>query len=152
MAAALVILGMAGFAGTAAADVIGSEGWTRVTPPGVKSAVGYLVLKNTGQEERKLLSITSPVCDMVMIHRSSVDANGLSRMWPVGSLTLKPGESLVFGPNGLHVMFMDIGAPFTAGTKVPLKLQFEDEEKPTTLLLEVRPLVPEAPADHSHHH
>jgi copper(I)-binding protein len=148
VAAAIFLVGLAS---TAQAEVVASDGWSRATPPGAKTAVGYLVLKNTGTEERRLLSITSPVCDKVMLHRSSVDAQGMSRMWPVGSLALRPGETLVFGPNGLHVMFTDIQAPFQAGQKVQLVLQFEDEEKPVDVMLDVRALVPEeAPAGPGH--
>jgi copper(I)-binding protein len=71
-----------------------------------------------------------------------MDAMGMARMWPVGSLSIKPGETVRFEPNGLHVMFMELTKPLVAGTKVPLQLQFEDE-KEITVLLEVRPLVPD---------
>lgn len=128
---------------SARAEVVASAGWSRATVPGSTTAVGYLLLTNTGTEARDLLKITSPLCDKVMLHRSSVDAQGVARMWPVGSLSIKPGETVRFEPNGLHVMFMELGAPFVAGTRVPLQLQFEDE-KEITVLLEVRPLVPEA--------
>ena len=80
----------------AQADIVASEGWSRVTPPRTTTGVGYLVLTNTGGESRSLLRIISPVSDRVMIHRSSVDHNGVSRMWPVGELTLKPGETFRF--------------------------------------------------------
>ena len=128
---------------SAHAEVVASAGWSRATVPGSTTAVGYLLLTNTGTEARDLLKITSPLCDKVMLHRSSVDSQGVARMWPVGALSIKPGETIRFEPNGLHVMFMELSAPFVAGTRVPLQLQFEDE-KEITLLLEVRPLVPEA--------
>ncbi|MFO1504279.1 MAG: copper chaperone PCu(A)C [Steroidobacteraceae bacterium] len=125
------------------ADIVAADGWSRATPPRATTAVGYLVLTNTGGESRSLLRIVSPVSDRVMIHRSSIDNNGVARMWPMGEFTLRAGETLRFDPNGFHVMFMDIKAPFVAGTKVPLSLLFEDE-KEVTVMLEVRPLVPEA--------
>jgi periplasmic copper chaperone A len=127
------------------ADIVASEGWSRATPPRATTAVGYLVLTNTGSEARSLLRIISPASDRVMIHRSSIDHNGVARMWPLGELTLKPGETMRFDPNSFHVMFMDISSPFLAGAKVPLSLLFEDE-KEVTVMLEVRPLVPEASA------
>jgi periplasmic copper chaperone A len=134
----------------ARADIVAGEGWSRATPPLATTGVGYLVLTNTGTESRSLLRIISPVSDRVMIHRSSVDYNGVARMWPVGELTLKAGETLRFDPNGFHVMFMDIKTPFAVGTKVPLSLLFEDE-KEVTVMLEVRPLVPGASAANVHH-
>jgi copper(I)-binding protein len=140
--AGLVLLALL-LAPLARADIVASEGWSRATPPGSKTAVGYLVLTNTGTEARSLLRIVSPVCDRVMIHRSSVDNNGMARMWPLGGLTLRAGETLRFEPNSFHVMFIGIAAPFVAGSKVPLSLLFEDETE-VTVMLEVRPLVPDA--------
>lgn len=138
---------------TAMADVVGSAGWSRATVPGAKEAVGYLVLTNQGDEERSLLKITSTVSDRVTIHRSSVDSQGIARMWPVAKLALQPGETVTFQPNGLHVMFTELTKGFKAGDKVPLTFQFDGFEKPFTLLLEVRSLVPEKaaakPAEHA---
>jgi copper(I)-binding protein len=133
-------------AGTAMADVVGSGGWSRATTPGAREAVGYMVLENKGAEERSLLKITSTVSDEVTLHRSSVDSQGMARMWPVGFLKLAPGETVRFDPNGLHVMFSDLKQAFKVGDKVPLTLQFDGFEKPFTVMLEVRPLV-DAPAD-----
>jgi copper(I)-binding protein len=133
----------------AAAEIVASEAWSRATVPGAKEGVGYLVLKNTGEESRKLLTITSTVSDMVMLHRSSIDSNGVARMWPLAGLTIEPGESVRFAPGGLHVMFRDIKNAFAVGQKIPLTLRFEDEAGPLTVMLEVRPLVPAAAETHS---
>jgi copper(I)-binding protein len=129
-------------AAPARADVVATQGWSRATVPGATTAVGYLVLQNTGTEKRKLLRITSSVCDTIMLHQSSVDSQGVAHMWPIASLEIGPGESLRFEPNGRHIMFMDLNAPFAVGTKVPLLLQFDGGEKELTVMLEVRPLVP----------
>ncbi len=144
------ILGLA-MGSAAMADVVGSDGWSRATAPGAKEAVGYLMLTNNGDEDRSLLKITSPVSDEVTIHRSSIDSQGMARMWPVAKLKLEPGETVKFEPNGLHVMFGDLKKGFKAGDKVPLTLQFDGHEQPFTVMLEVRPLVPDKPAmDHGH--
>ncbi len=131
-------------------EVVASEAWARATVPGATTGVAYLVLTNKGNEDAKLLSITSSVCDKIMIHRSTIDSEGVARMWPVGKLEIAPGESVRFDPNGLHVMFMDLKAPFVVGQKVPLKLIFEGEQ-PITVMLEVRPLVSDPAADRVHH-
>ena len=129
----------------AMAEVVGSEAWTRATVPGAPG-VGYLVLTNRGSEEAKLIKIVSPVCDRIMLHRSSIDENGVARMWAVGKLQIAPGESVRFEPNGLHVMFMDLNAPFVAGQTVPLQLTFEHQPE-ITVLLEVKSLAPDVGTD-----
>jgi periplasmic copper chaperone A len=141
----MVLAALAAFlAMPAMADVSATEGWARATVPGTKVAAAYFVLTNNGDKERALLRIASPLCDMVRIHISSVDNQGVARMWPVGKLELQPGETVRFQPNGLHVMLEGITAPFVAGQKIPLKLQFDGGEPELTVELEVRPLVPAA--------
>jgi copper(I)-binding protein len=130
----------------ARAQVVASEAWTRATVPGAKTAVGYLVFTNKGDAEANLIVLTSAVSDKVQIHRSSVDAQGVSRMWPVGFLKIPPGESVRFDPGGLHLMFNDIKVPFAAGRKVPVRMIFEHEPE-FIVELEVRPLVPEVATD-----
>jgi copper(I)-binding protein len=150
--ALLAVVLCLGWVHPARADIVLSEGWSRATVPGTTVGVGYFVVKNTGDQARKLLLITSPVSDNVMLHQSSVDAQGVARMWPVGSLEIKAGESVRFEPNGRHVMFMDLKTPFATGKAVPLLLQFDGGEKAVTILLEVRPLVPTGVATgHSGH-
>jgi periplasmic copper chaperone A len=127
----------------AQAQVVASDAWTRATVPGAKTAVGYLVFTNKGSEEANLMVLTSPVSDKVQIHRTSVDAQGVSKMWPVGFLRIPAGETVRFDPNGLHLMFNDIKAPFVVGQKVSLRVMFEHEPE-MIVQLEVRPLVPEA--------
>ncbi|MEO6185463.1 MAG: copper chaperone PCu(A)C [Steroidobacteraceae bacterium] len=142
-------LGMV-LAAPAMADVVASEAWSRATVPGAKTGAGYLVLTNTGDKPRKLLRITSPACDTVTLHLSSIDSQGVAHMWPVAKLEIAPGEVVRFVPNGLHVMFNDLTAPFEVGKSVPLSLRFEDDERDMVVQLEVRPLTTAAPMDHKH--
>ena len=134
----------------AAADVVASEGWARATTPGAKTAAAYLVLTNTGPEARKLLKIVSPASDEVSLHQSSVDAQGMARMWPLATLELAPGQVIRFEPGGKHVMFTGLQVPFVAGQKIPLQLRFDGGQPEFTVQLEVRSLVPAA-ADHAQH-
>ena len=147
MRAAALALALS-FAAPAMTQVVGSDGWMRATPPGAGTAAGYLVLTNTGSEEAKLLKIVSPVSDRTMIHRDSLDSEGVLRMWPLNFLKIPPGETVRFEPNGLHVTFMDLKAPFVAGQKIPLQLTFEGQPE-ITVMLEVRSPVPDAAMDHS---
>jgi hypothetical protein len=86
-----------------------------------------------------------------MIHRSTLDAQGVARMWPVAKLEIAPGETVRFDPSALHIMFLGIDKPFVAGQKVPLRLIFEGQAA-LNLQLEVRPLVPAATTDRSKRH
>lgn len=131
----------------AAADVEGSNGWSPATPAGATEAVGYLELVNNGEEERSLMMITSPISDQVRIHRSIMDSEGVTKLWPVGFLKLAPGETVRFDPRGLQVIFREIKQPLKAGDKIPLTLLFDAFGKPITVMLEVRPPAPAAAQD-----
>jgi periplasmic copper chaperone A len=137
----------------AEAAIEATEAWTRVTPPGVTVAVGYFTLKNTSGDRRELLKITSPEAQRISLHKSSVDANGVSHMWPVGKFELSPGEVRRFEPNSYHLMLEGLSAPLRAGTHVAVTIVFEDEE-PIVVQFEVRPLVDAAaaPDPHAAHH
>ena len=51
---------------------------------------------------------------------------GVMTMRPVqGGLSIPPGRSITLAPGGLHIMLMELKAPFKEGDKVPLTLQFE---------------------------
>jgi copper(I)-binding protein len=138
----------------ALAAVEASDGWSRETPPGTQVAVGYFTLKNTGAGRVELLKITSPVAKAISFHQTSIDANGVSKMWPVGRIELSPGEILRFEPNGKHIMLEGLAGVLRAGTRVPVTLVFQGES-PITVQLEVRPLVDEHAGHdmhHEHHH
>jgi periplasmic copper chaperone A len=135
----------------AVADIVAEGGWARATVPGAKEGAGYVTLRNTGTESRNLLRLTTPVCDELSLHLSSVDANGVSHMWPLAKLELKPGETVRFEPNGKHMMFRGLTSPLVAGKTVAVTFEFEDE-KPLTVQLQIKPLVADMPGmsmDHS---
>lgn len=128
----------------AAADIVAVDGWARATVPGVKEGAGYVTLRNTGTEARSLLRLTTPICDELSLHLSSVDSNGVAHMWPIGKLELKPGETMQFEPNGRHMMFRGLTSPLVAGKTVAVTFEFENE-RPLTVQLDIKPLVPDMP-------
>lgn len=138
-ALAVLALGLA-LPAMATAEVRASGGWARATVPGAKTAAGYLTLTNSGDGERRLLKIVSPVSDEVTLHRTSIDEKGMTRMWPMAVLAVQPGETLRLEPGGIHLMFGALKTALVAGQKVPLTIKFDGGEPEFTVLLEVMPL------------
>lgn len=126
----------------AMADVVASEGWVEASAPGDVNGKGYLVLTNRGDEELKLLRIASPASEIITLHVDSFDPAGKPRVWPMGSLTLAPGQSIRFEPGVRHLRFRDLAKPLTVGARVPVLIQFDGGEEPFTVELEVRAAVP----------
>lgn len=127
-----------GAAPFAAAQVKAVEGWAQATARDATASGAYLTLTNSGEAERKLLKIVSPVSDEVTLHRSSMTSQGMLRMWPLAGLAVEPGETLRMDPDGVHVMFTRLKAPLVEGQKVPLTLKFDGGEPEFTVMLEVR--------------
>lgn len=93
------------------------------TPPTARSAAGYLSISNEGDEADALVTIGSEM-PSASIHRSEV-VDGIATMSPVERLEIPARRTVTFEPGGLHVMFMGLDAPLTAGGRLPATLVFE---------------------------
>lgn len=114
-----------------AGDLVISQAWSRATPGGAKVGGGYLTIENKGTTADKLVGVTGDISDKIEVHEMST-TNGVMKMRPVeGGLTIDPGKTVKFAPNGYHLMIMDLKAPLKQGEKVPLTLQFEKAGKVT---------------------
>lgn len=99
--------------------------WTRATPPTAPSGGGYFVLTNTGTTPDRLIAVTSPSAGKVELHEMTMEGNIMRmRELPKG-IALPPGATVTLKPGGLHLMFMELKAPFARDTKVPATLVFE---------------------------
>ncbi len=108
-----------------AGDLVISQAWSRATPAGAKVGGGYLTIENKGTTADKLIGVTGDISDKIEVHEMSMN-NGVMKMRPVeGGLSIDPGKTVKFAPNGYHLMIMDLKSPLKQGEKVPLTLQFE---------------------------
>ena len=114
-----------------AGDLVISQAWSRATPGGAKVGGGYLTIENKGTTADKLVGVTGDISDKIEVHEMSMN-NGVMKMRPVeGGLTIDPGKTVKFSPNGYHLMIMGLKSPLKQGEKVPLTLQFEKAGKVT---------------------
>jgi copper(I)-binding protein len=70
-----------------------------------------------------LISASSPVAGEVQLHEMSMEGN-VMKMLQVKDIAVPAGGSVELKPGGLHLMFMNIKAPLSAGETVPVKLKF----------------------------
>ena len=107
-----------------AGGLVVSQPWARATPPGASVGGGYATIRNTGPEPDRLVGFASPLAERGEVHEMSVES-GIMRMRPMPVVEVKPGESLVLKPGGLHLMFMELRAPLRQGEPVKGVLRFE---------------------------
>lgn len=98
--------------------------WARATPGGSTTGVAYFEIKTAGGVTDRLVSAASPVAGRAELHTHIKDGE-VMRMRRVDAIALKPGDSVVLGPQGDHLMLMDLKAPLKEGDLVKLTLTFE---------------------------
>jgi periplasmic copper chaperone A len=98
--------------------------WSRATPKGAKTAVGYMTIKNNGTTPEHLLGGSTDVSEAFQLH-SMVMENGVAKMREMPNVEIKPGETIEFKPGGSHTMFVNLKQPLTKGDLVHGTLVFE---------------------------
>jgi copper(I)-binding protein len=99
--------------------------WTRATPRGAPVAVGYVVLHNRGSAGDRLIGASFAGASSVELHRMSME-DGVMRMRPVaGGVEIKPGQTVEFKPNGLHLMFVGLKQALETGQRIKATLVFQ---------------------------
>lgn len=124
----IFLLAFDAFALTAsAADLAIEQPWARATPGRAPTGAAYLTLVNRGKDDDKLLGAATPVAGKVELHGSRAAAGHgghVMEMRPVAEIEVKAGQSVVFKPDGLHVMLVGLKAPLKEGERFPLTLRF----------------------------
>jgi copper(I)-binding protein len=100
------------------------EVWARPTVPGQASGGGYLRIDNKGGAADRLLGARADVSAGVELHRMTMEGD-VMRMRKVEAIDVPAGGSVELKPGGLHLMFIGLKAPLTAGSSFPLVLHFE---------------------------
>lgn len=100
------------------------DAWIRYTP-GDRPMAGYLIMDNTGEEERRLVGASSEAFGAVHIHET-VERDGTKSMQPVESVAVPAGGSATLQPGGHHLMLMQRQREIEVGDEVMVSLQFDD--------------------------
>jgi len=102
---------------------IGSP-WSRATPKGSQTAIGYMTIKNNGTTPDRLIGGSIVVAENFELH-SMVMENGIAKMRELKDVEIGPGQTIEFKPGGSHVMFVDLKHPLSKGEHVKGTLVFE---------------------------
>jgi periplasmic copper chaperone A len=92
--------------------------------PSATSASVYLSMTNNGNEADKLISVTTPIATMAMLHETKIE-NDIASMMHLDSLDIPPKADVEMKPGGLHVMLTGLQSPLKEGDVVTFELQFE---------------------------
>ena len=106
------------------ANVTISDSWVRPTVAGQKATGAFM--KITAKENSKLLSVSSPVAGVAEVHEMKMEKDVMKMAALPNGLDLPAGKAVELKPGSYHVMLMDLKAPLTKDTTVPLTLILQD--------------------------
>jgi copper(I)-binding protein len=114
--------------GVMVGDLHVSQPMLRETPPNAPVAGGFLTIENRGDEDDVLVAarLAGGFVDRIELHEMTVE-DGVMRMSEVeGGIPVPAGETVALVPGGLHLMFMGLTAPMTAGDAHEVTLTFQE--------------------------
>ena len=113
-------------------------GWIRLpAQSAMPMAAGFGRFVNRCAAPAEVVSVVSPVFGDVSMHQTT-QADGVSRMREVSTLTLPADGAVELRPGGLHLMLMQPAQPLRAGQRLPLTFRLRDGAQ-IYAELEVRP-------------
>ena len=137
------------FAAGAADGVNVSDPYVRLLPPGARATGAFMLLKNGGDKDAKLVKAESAAAKTVELH-THINEGGMMKMRPVAAIEIKAKGETALQPGSYHIMLIDPVA-MKAGDKVAITLGFDDG---SSKKIEAAVKMPEAaplPMNHTGH-
>jgi copper(I)-binding protein len=107
------------------------DAWTRESPMMELAGAAYMVIHNSSDTDDALVAVTSPAAEVVELHLSSMDDEGMMSMNQVSEIPIPAHADAVLEPGSYHVMLIDLVEPLTEGVEVELNLEFLAAEPQT---------------------
>lgn len=138
------------------ADNVAAVGpFVRMVPPGAQATGAFMVLKNNGDKDAKVVGASSPAAKATELH-DHINDGGVMKMRPVPSITIKAKGEAVLKPGSLHVMLIGLNAPMKEGEKIAITLNFDDgssrQVDATIMKPAPMPVAPPPMEGHDHKH
>lgn len=109
----------------AADNVSVQDPYVRLAPPNAPATGAFMVIKNNGDQEVKVVKADNPMSKATELH-THLNEGGVMKMRPVAAIEIKAKGEAVLKPGGLHVMLIDLKAAMQEGDSVPITLTFDD--------------------------
>lgn len=113
------------------------EPWARESPMLDLAGAAYMVIHNDTDEDDALVGASSPAAEVVELHLSSMDDEGMMSMNQVMQIPVPAHADAVLKPGSYHVMLINLVEPLVADTEIELSLEFMMAE-PQTIALPVK--------------
>lgn len=102
-----------------------NDPYVSLVPPSSQVSAAFMVIRNAGSADRKLLKAESPAAKTVELH-SHTNENGVMKMREVNSIDIKANGQAELKPGGYHIMLINLRQALKEGDAVPIALSFDD--------------------------
>ena len=101
------------------------EPWVREVPPVSTVTAVYMVIENKGNDDDRLIDVSTEAASQAEIHTTLIDERGIAKMQKFESMDIPSGKGVELMPGGSHIMLIGLKKPLKAGDKIELNLKFE---------------------------
>ena len=117
-------------------NIIIENSWVRAAPPGTKVMAAYMTIVNNSVKpiEMDIEKIISKGFKKTEVHKSSL--NDMMTMEKIDTIIIKPNESLVLEPGGLHFMLINPEKVPEKNTAVEMLIFFKNENETEVIRIE----------------
>lgn len=127
-----------------------NDAWIREAPPGMMMLAGYMVVNNSSDEARAIVSASGADFGYIELHRSMIK-DGMARMIPQENIPVPAQGSVELKPGDYHLMLMEPKKALKAGEESSLTIVMDNGET-ITLAVPVRKAEGGMQMNHEHHH
>ena len=103
-----------------------SHPWARASSSKAREAGGFLTIANRGAAPDRLIAAASPVAEKIEVHAIRVVGSDITMRRLDNGLALPVATTLTLKPRGYHLLLQGLKAPLAKGTRLPVRLTFEN--------------------------
>ena len=108
------------------ADIDVVDAYARAASPTAKAGAAFMVIRNTGSEDDRLIAAASDIAARVELHTHKDMGEGVMKMMHVEEgFAVPAGDMHALARGGDHVMFMGLTRPMAQGDTVTVTLTLE---------------------------
>jgi copper(I)-binding protein len=107
------------------------DAWTRESPMLDLAGAAYMTIHNSTDADDALIGASSPVAEVVELHLSAMDEDGMMSMTQVPEIPIPAHADAELKPGSYHIMLINLVEPLTEGTDVEITLEFMSAEPQT---------------------
>lgn len=106
------------------------EPWSRASAGMARAGGAFMMLKNTGEEDRAVVSAASDVAEKVELHTHIKDGE-VMKMRQVEKIDIPAGGTTMLQPGSYHVMLIGLHAPLEEGQAFDITLTLDNGDTAT---------------------